>query len=93
MGSKVAAAFGSVALQSTLQKAALKRRKNGQLSEEETILVTLRTAESLKKALLGLGTTFIKGLSPDLLSILSRFKCKHPCLSMLFFGVTFVFFS
>lgn len=43
--------------------ATLKRNELGEVSEEDELEVTLKTAASLKQALLGLGTTFIKGLS------------------------------
>ena len=59
---KVAGAFGSVALQQSVQRAFLKRNKMGEISESDNTRLTLQTAESLKQALLGLGTTFIKGL-------------------------------
>lgn len=42
--------------------ATLKKNKVGEISEKDKLEVTLRTAASLKQALLGLGTTFIKGV-------------------------------
>jgi hypothetical protein len=42
--------------------ATLKKNKVGKTSEEDELEVTIRTAASLKQALLGLGTTFIKGI-------------------------------
>lgn len=59
---KVGVAFGSVALERSLRMATLKKNKLGEISEEDELEVTLQTAASLKQALLGLGTTFIKGL-------------------------------
>jgi len=58
---KVGVAFGSVAIERSLRMATLKKNKLGQISEEDELEVTLKTAASLKQALLGLGTTFIKG--------------------------------
>jgi predicted unusual protein kinase regulating ubiquinone biosynthesis (AarF/ABC1/UbiB family) len=67
MGVKVFAAFGSVALQSRVRQAALLWKNGGNISEEEKTQLTMQTAEALKQALLGLGTTFIKGVY-DILS-------------------------
>jgi hypothetical protein len=58
---KVGVAFSSVALERSLRMATLKKNKLGEISEEDDLQVTLKTAASLKQALLGLGTTFIKG--------------------------------
>lgn len=41
--------------------ATLKKNDLGEISEEAELEVTVQTAASLKQALLGLGTTFIKG--------------------------------
>lgn len=57
---EVGAAFGSVALERSVRMATLKKNKVGKTSEEDELEVTIRTAASLKQALLGLGTTFIK---------------------------------
>ncbi|XP_024358168.1 uncharacterized protein [Physcomitrium patens] len=85
---EVGAAFGSVALERNMRMAALKRNKMGEISEADKLKVTLQTAESLKKTLLGLGTTFIKvaqSLSsrPDLIGaetakVLSELQDRLP---------------
>lgn len=58
---KVGVAFGSVALERGVRMSTLKKNKLGGISEKDNTEVTLKTAVSLKQALLGLGSTFIKG--------------------------------
>ncbi|KAG0583481.1 hypothetical protein KC19_3G139700 [Ceratodon purpureus] len=57
---EVGIAFASVALERSVRMATLKKNKLGEILEEDELEVNLRTAASLKQALLGLGTTFIK---------------------------------
>jgi hypothetical protein len=83
-GLKVAGAFWSVALQQSVQRAFLKRNKMGEISESDNTQLTLQTAESLKQALLGLGTTFIKGLCSHLPSLTFQF-CTVIFLQLLVF--------
>jgi len=58
---KVGVAFGLVAMERSLRMATLKKNKCGETSEEDELEITLKTTTSLKQALLGLSTTFIKG--------------------------------
>lgn len=57
---EVGVAFGSVALERGVRMSTLKKNKLGGISEKDNTEVTLKTAVSLKQALLGLGSTFIK---------------------------------
>lgn len=90
---KVAGAFGSVALQQSVQRAFLKRNKMGEISESDNTRLTLQTAESLKQALLGLGTTFIKGLCSYLPSSTFQFCTDFSPAFSFFFLVLFLGFD
>lgn len=63
---QVAAAFSSVAVQVLIDGQKVSRDKFGSKDEEEHLRYTLKSAAALKNMLVGLGPTFIKGETSQL---------------------------